>query len=318
MKTKTEQIQPRFGKPIRHVSYPVSDNFAVSFRDNYLLSDRPDLRMQFHELFEIGYCTHGHGVFIAGNRFYQFSSGDMAVIPPNVLHLAQSSPGWKSTWSFLFFDPVAVLGPFTDDYSLLDTSVFTHPGFPCLFNRDRSHTICFLAREMVDELRARRAGYRNAVRSLMLVLLTKLHRQPGARSNAPVSTDNDVLKRIIPALELIASGYAGDLRIAALAEACCMSVRNFNRQFKEALKKTPWEYLNYYRISMACAELRATSKPVRIIAYSNGFTTLSSFNRSFKAIMKMSPREWRKGAGNNFPAGVVSHNINTVRKADRS
>jgi len=54
------------------------------------------------------------------------------------------------------------------------------------------------------------------------------------------------------------------------------------------------EYLNRTRISKACALLKRSSLSVLEIAYAVGYANLSHFNRVFRRIAGMSPREFRR------------------------
>ena len=54
------------------------------------------------------------------------------------------------------------------------------------------------------------------------------------------------------------------------------------------------EYLNRYRISRAAGLLRATERPISLIARDCGFDNLSYFNRLFRRDYGMTPGEYRK------------------------
>jgi AraC-like DNA-binding protein len=44
---------------------------------------------------------------------------------------------------------------------------------------------------------------------------------------------------------------------------------------------------------MVCRELKITDKNISEIAYKNGFENISHFNRVFKSIKEISPRQYR-------------------------
>ena len=56
----------------------------------------------------------------------------------------------------------------------------------------------------------------------------------------------------------------------------------------------PLDYINHLRIRIACQAIYKNEKPINEIASDVGFTTLSSFNRNFQALLHRSPSEWRK------------------------
>ena len=89
--------------------------------------------------------------------------------------------------------------------------------------------------------------------------------------------------------------------MAVLAKSCFMSLSNFRRLFNQTIKKTPFKYLTHMRIQMAAVLLADTDKTVLEISLATGYTTLSSFNRQFKAVMGVPPRVWRSQIAHSPP-----------------
>jgi AraC-like DNA-binding protein len=54
------------------------------------------------------------------------------------------------------------------------------------------------------------------------------------------------------------------------------------------------EYLNELRTGLACRELIETERPILDVAFASGFRNLSNFNRRFRALKGMSPRDYRR------------------------
>lgn len=54
------------------------------------------------------------------------------------------------------------------------------------------------------------------------------------------------------------------------------------------------EYLNSVRIGLACKLLADKKHNIVGVAYEVGFNNLGNFNRQFKKIKNMTPREYRK------------------------
>jgi len=64
-------------------------------------------------------------------------------------------------------------------------------------------------------------------------------------------------------------------------------------EFKEAFGKTFLEYRNEVRIDVACRLLTDTSDKVIAVAHEVGFEDVSHFNRAFKQVMGITPRQYR-------------------------
>jgi AraC-like DNA-binding protein len=57
------------------------------------------------------------------------------------------------------------------------------------------------------------------------------------------------------------------------------------------------EYICQLRIGQACALLITTEQPVAYIASMTGYDNLANFNRQFKALKQITPREFRQRFG---------------------
>lgn len=73
-----------------------------------------------------------------------------------------------------------------------------------------------------------------------------------------------------------------------------MSPKSFCRFFKANTGKTLVEYLHELRVGEACRQLLETDLPVSEIALECGFNNLSNFNRRFRELKGMTPREFRR------------------------
>ncbi len=82
----------------------------------------------------------------------------------------------------------------------------------------------------------------------------------------------------------------------SLARAVGLSPQGFSRFFRRQVGVTFVEYLNRWRISMACRALIETDDPITVIAWRCGFRNLSNFNRRFQRLKNMTPRTYRRQA----------------------
>ena len=73
-----------------------------------------------------------------------------------------------------------------------------------------------------------------------------------------------------------------------------MNKNYFCRFFKEKAGKTPFAYLNEYRINQAAGELMKTDLPITEIALNSGFENMSYFIRQFKHYRGCTPSVFRQ------------------------
>ena len=68
-----------------------------------------------------------------------------------------------------------------------------------------------------------------------------------------------------------------------------MNRNYFCRFFKEKVGKTPFSYLNEYRVNQAASQLLSTRLPITEIALNAGFENMSYFIRQFRALQRLYP-----------------------------
>lgn len=97
-----------------------------------------------------------------------------------------------------------------------------------------------------------------------------------------------------PALRYIGGHFNREILIPKLAEMCDLSVRQFERKFKEYLKTPPQQYIIKMRVHAACDELRRTRRQIADIATDLGFYDQAAFSRQFRKHMGITPMAYRK------------------------
>ena len=249
-----------------------------------------------HNVLEIGYCHDGRGVFSIADKILPFRTGDLVVINQHEAHCAANAHGVSSRWSWIFLDAAKLLTPWGVAPEILDTSRLCGRAFCNVLGEPALSGAAATVRLAVDELRERRPGYEDAVRGLLLALLIRLQRLDGvAGANRPTGAGRELMERLTPAVQLIHSRCAQKITAPELAQACGMSPAYLRRNFRRLFGRSPHQYLQQYRLSMAAAELEATRWTVEAIAAKYGFPTLSCFVRAFKKLHGLPPRKWARG-----------------------
>ena len=77
------------------------------------------------------------------------------------------------------------------------------------------------------------------------------------------------------------------------ANIACFSKFYFTRLFKQYTNQTFYDYLSTKRIKAAEQMLIIPNLPITEISLKAGFSSLSSFNRTFKRLKGCSPSEYR-------------------------
>ena len=104
-------------------------------------------------------------------------------------------------------------------------------------------------------------------------------------------------RRIDPRLQQVLSwtesAPASDVTQRAAARLIRMSPAAFSRFFRNQTGRTFVAHLNEFRIARACVSLAAENWRITEIALEAGFGNLSNFNRRFREIVGMAPRDYR-------------------------
>lgn len=98
------------------------------------------------------------------------------------------------------------------------------------------------------------------------------------------------------AVEFLRSHFTEQILFSDLAKMVGMSVRQFNRRFKEAFNTTPQSFLIKTRIQAACEALRNTERPISELAQALGFYDQSSFTQHFRKHIGVTPLAYRKNS----------------------
>lgn len=243
--------------------------------------------LHYHHSWELGICLQGSGIFFIGSRVYHYNAGDVSVIAPGVVHIAQSDPDRISGWKFLDIDLPGMLQGMPSECSEL--SEISYNG---VLRPDEHPLIAPLVLLILDELRYQRPHSQALVRLKVAELALHLDRLKNHR--APLTDVPASLDEISPAVLYIANHYQENITLDQLADMCAKSVSSFRRSFAQAMRTSPFEYLYHVRIKAAINLLQSTRLPVSEIAERVGYQSLSSFNRHFLRIVGTSPLSYRK------------------------
>ncbi len=125
------------------------------------------------------------------------------------------------------------------------------------------------------------------------LLATSTHLHPIASANfSPALRDTDT-ERMQRVMRFIHDHLDRLVERDAVARCAALSAGAFSRFFKTRTGKTLPQYVNELRIGNACTRLRDANAKVADIALECGFENLANFNRQFRAITGINPREYR-------------------------
>ncbi len=105
--------------------------------------------------------------------------------------------------------------------------------------------------------------------------------------------DAKKITQITPAINYIDANYDKTISLAEIAKASYLSVSRLAHLFKEQMGITIIDYLTSVRIERAKQLLLATSQNCTEICFQVGYNNQSYFNRTFKELVGVTPRQFR-------------------------
>jgi transcriptional regulator GlxA family with amidase domain len=147
-------------------------------------------------------------------------------------------------------------------------------------------------RRIWRESQEQRTGYRLVMQGALDRILIEAVRSTGARESA-VSRPADPRQKIGRALTYIHHHFREPLTLAQAACQARLSPHYFSECFHAATGVPFQRYLSGLRLRFACSLLAVSDAAITDLCLASGFSSLSNFERAFKARYGRSPRAYR-------------------------
>ena len=252
-----------------------------------------------HDFVEIVFITKGKGIQVISSNEYEVSEGDIFILQGFQNHYFKDAG--KAEMINVMFDPVKSPGLVSDEIKTID-------GYSALFileprYRNRMHFKNMLHLNRVDlakseyvlngmlhELALKEPGYELFLRLKLEEIILFLSRKYSQISIPKAKS----LVRIGKAIHFIETNFYNNIYIQQLADLSFMSIRNFQRIFKEATGLSPNDYLLELRIQHASKLLTETDSAIYSVSEQVGIADWFYFSKAFKKKFGVSPLAYRK------------------------
>lgn len=239
---------------------------------------------------EFVYVASGHITVTINGDSHTLKEGELAVIFPNCTH-SYDTPAGKAANRDMIIDDILVVGMQTTlagEYA--DHLIRYRPERP------------FLPAELVPvevPQSLRRLLQQNATnqpdlpvcRAYLQLMLALIWPHLQLKPNA--ETDFDDLAYQVSSY--IIQNYQKSFSLDDMSEDLGVGKYRLSRIFSDQLHINFNDHLNSVRVSVAQNLLSSTDKPVTEIIYECGFESQATFNRAFRKVCGISPREYRRG-----------------------
>lgn len=262
---------------------------------NRRLEDGIPFQWHHHPEFELTLTLNSRGLRFIGDHVGEYDDGDLVLLGPNLPHT------WASRERVRVGEPHVALVLWFD----LEWAQRVTAGFVELRKVD---DLLARARRGVQFSSQLSGAVRHEYTSLfekppverLLGLMRVLNRLAQDGSGRPLASDvfrssqqTDNRERIDRVLAHIHEHYTQELSLQELANVAALSVSALHRMFRKHARTNVSEYITRIRVGDACARLASTEQPIAHISDAVGYGTFANFNRQFKRLTSMTPREYR-------------------------
>lgn len=227
------------------------------------------------------------------NRVYELNEGDIMLIPSGMLHNIENAPeGYR--FIFLFeLDAFAGLQNFQYIRALLSNPiVITNDTHPELYP-----TAISLVMEAAAEYWATDRSYKElTIYSILMKLLAEYGNYRMKLTDLSKNTANtpqELSLRLNTVYQFINDHLSENIQLEDAAKVANYSLYHFSRIFKESTGQTFTNYLRQMRVKAAQQLLQKKEAQIIWIAHECGFSSIATFNRTFRSVTGSTPSEYR-------------------------
>lgn len=277
-------------KFVRHrIVLPESLSFVVN---ELKLNLNRDI-IHSHRNYELNYIDNGRGRRFVGGNIASYEPGDLVLMGPDLPH------GWE-------VDnpddaPISITIHFQED--LFDINLFKIPEFRSLQKLlDRSRSGMYFKSINPNIIKDYLIRLKELHEFDAIIHLLKILKYLSLVKETQILSSPDYLwnqnqpetERINAVYDYVFRNFHKDIRLKNAAEKVNLSESAFCTFFKKLTRKSFFTFVKEVRIGYACKLLLDnTNMNIAQICFNSGFNNVANFNRQFRELTNMNPREYR-------------------------
>lgn len=262
--------------------------------------------LHFHPVFELTLITESNGKRFIGDHIEDFDVDDLVLMGPDLPHFYRcndeyykGAPNYRARAIIIQFDK-----------TFLGKDFFAIPEMKrieSLFTNSM-RGISYYGKTKTDIIeRMKIIRFADGIERLtqllgILDILSKSEEYNLLSRHQIVGYNPKDTERMSRIYEFVIDNYTRTINLKDIADHAHMSEAAFCRYFKKKTRKTFTNYLNELRIANATKLLIEDDLNIGEICYKCGFENLSNFNRQFKTITRLSPKNYKYQFKEQIPA----------------
>ena len=274
----------------------MSNKFPKNFEGSIKLirlCNQSSVYAHSHSFLELVYVEGGSAQHNIGETSGELRQGDYFVVDYNTKHSYFSENEDLTIINCLFspdildtsFAGIESFNELVDRYFFRTTRrKIKGPTANQVFSDDGK--IAFIIKKMLSEDEERKEGYVEMLRCMLIEIIINTVRQIGSES-----ARSSITQQILTYIE---KNYMNEFSLKKICEEMNYSLPYISAKFKKETGITVTKFLQNKRIEQSCRYLTETSLSISQIAENVGYTDIKFFNKVFKQVTKITPREYRK------------------------
>lgn len=263
-----------------------------SFTAYSLSQPKFEFKWHYHPEYELTLIIKGSGRRLVGDSHENFESGDLVLIGPGLPHTWVSNEKMQGTHA-------AIVIQFSEQFieRFADLIELTSVNKLLLLARQGIHFSVKKSPALIEKMKLlpTETGIEKITHFLLILQeLTKHKSRPLASLYFESIKGKENENRINKVCRFVQKHAAEAVSIHKAAALIHLSPSAFCKFFKRITGKTFSDYVNDIRIANVCNQLTGTDKQVAEIAYSNGFESITYFNRVFLKKKGLRPKVYRQ------------------------
>lgn len=272
-----------------------SESFKVEIEDQKHFYDY----LHTHPEIQLTIIISSTGTLVGGNFIESFKPGDAFLLGSNMPHFFKndaiyysedSEQNAKAISIFLRSDVLSPGFLHLPELNLIK-QLIEKSKHGIKFDGVTALDILSLAEQIIEA--------ENTERIILLLKLLDL----ASRSKKLNALSKDVIlnfgnelegERFSNILHFTLTEFQNPISLDKVAAVANMTTNSFCRYFKKKTRKSYVTFLNELRINNACIQLKNKDLSVSDIAFQSGFNNITNFNKQFKVLMGIAPRDYRK------------------------
>jgi len=263
-----------------------------------------DSAWHFHPELQITLVLRSHGYRLVGDKIKPLRPGDLVLLGANLPHVWYQDPPHSATDAGVH----AIIVRFRETFAGRDLLQSTEMASVRRLFQRAARGLEVTGRTRLEAARRIEELPHLAGLTRLAALLAILDLLAHSRDVEPIASpgyipklaleDRDRTERVIA---YIHAHLAEPLSRTMVAREVHLSPSAFSRFFKRRTNKSLPEYVNELRVGRACRLLADERSKVIDVALECGFSNLANFNRHFRRLTRLSPRDYRQFLRKHMP-----------------